>query len=980
MALNRLKSFAKKSKEKISNLATEAVNKVIPSAVMRKYINGKLIRTLGVPVAGGAALVACSDDDNQAKQEFQTTEQELVNIDQLPWSTVERHIQSVGEAPLSGGGSRSLAIILYNNEFYTNVAPDADPNNPYIEGVISAISGISAGGNAERAEIVNDGRIIFVKTGNISIQEADITIDSSTKQCTVQNEDTLGSRGGTPIPILTNYFKVYDKSGTPTLLINNTGTTLGEIDLDTYAGSAVTHNLTLNDITECDLPDKNDSGSEFYGATWDGAECDAQSVPNMNSFDTGSATALESCKDVSHHSSGIYCNLQAGGVVIITDCGDGAEQGPEECDDGNNTSGDGCSDVCVAEAGAVCDNSIVEAGEDCDPPDADMECTYGETSCTKCDSSCQDTAGTPNHCGDSDTDSGDGEECDDGNSNNNDACKNDCSDNVCGDGVEETGVEDCDPPDVDMECAYGETTCDKCDSGCNDAAGDPNHCGDGDTDSGDGEACDDANSSNEDACTNNCEIATCGDGYIRAGVEYCETGNNNGETCITLGYVGGTLSCSSCDFDTSNCDTPPDCGNSQIDTGEDCDDADLNGGTCQSEGFDGGDLTCSTACAYDTRACTMDAFCGDGNVDPGEDCEPPGTASCDDFCQEIITPDCGNSQIDPSEICDGDNLNNQTCESQGFDSGDLACADNCGSFVTDNCVSEQPLLEVDDSCANQSYLNKFIPINLLEGDNPFQIIECTSNQAKLCGRGSIDIEYHEGYTPISFELNGDYDEFNATWGPEEACFVSHWSANEGVTPARIDEIANYVDFFQDPGSHIALNQSQLDLEVRLSDGSSVVAGLSGTAGWMNVERSATQDFSHAFGEATESSIVISHMDETGTVELGSAEHRAGTDNARFEFDNSGPSFPPDQVETVDNNVSEPTADTTAPDTFEGADTWPGDTGADTLMPETEADQKNDPDCGCSTIKAPSTPKGVALMVLAAMVAAGVLRKREDENN
>ena len=36
------------------------------------------------------------------------------------------------------------------------------------------------------------------------------------------------------------------------------------------------------------------------------------------------------------------------------------------------------------------------------------------------------------------------EECDDANSNNNDACKNDCTDNVCGDGYLYTGNEECD--------------------------------------------------------------------------------------------------------------------------------------------------------------------------------------------------------------------------------------------------------------------------------------------------------------------------------------------------------------------------------------------------------------------------------------------------------------------------------------------------------------------------------------------------------
>lgn len=38
---------------------------------------------------------------------------------------------------------------------------------------------------------------------------------------------------------------------------------------------------------------------------------------------------------------------------------------------------------------------------------------------------------------------------------------------------------------------------------------------------------------------------------------------------------------------------------------------------------------------------------------------------------------CGNHRIDPGEQCDRDRLNGQTCEGLGFDSGDLACTDDC---------------------------------------------------------------------------------------------------------------------------------------------------------------------------------------------------------------------------------------------------------------------------------------------------------------
>jgi YVTN family beta-propeller protein/cysteine-rich repeat protein len=71
------------------------------------------------------------------------------------------------------------------------------------------------------------------------------------------------------------------------------------------------------------------------------------------------------------------------------------------------------------------------------------------------------------------------EQCDDGNTNNNDACKNDCTGNVCGDGAVFIGVEQCD----------------------------------------------DGNASNNDGCKNDCTFNICGDGFVNVGVEQCDDAN-----------------------------------------------------------------------------------------------------------------------------------------------------------------------------------------------------------------------------------------------------------------------------------------------------------------------------------------------------------------------------------------------------------------------------------------------------------------------
>lgn len=46
---------------------------------------------------------------------------------------------------------------------------------------------------------------------------------------------------------------------------------------------------------------------------------------------------------------------------------------------------------------------------------------------------------------------------------------------------------------------------------------------------------------------------------------------------------------------------------------------------------------------------------------------------------------CGDGRIDENEQCDGSNLLEETCETQGFDTGTLLCSDSC-QFVTSQCV------------------------------------------------------------------------------------------------------------------------------------------------------------------------------------------------------------------------------------------------------------------------------------------------------
>ena len=76
---------------------------------------------------------------------------------------------------------------------------------------------------------------------------------------------------------------------------------------------------------------------------------------------------------------------------------------------------------------------------------------------------------------------------------------------------------------------------------------------------------------------------------------------------------------------------------------------------------------------------------------------------CDDLGDPVHV-DCGNGVVDALEVCDGVELAGQTCASQGFERGNLACSPSCGGFVVASCegvrgdISPCALCAVWESC------------------------------------------------------------------------------------------------------------------------------------------------------------------------------------------------------------------------------------------------------------------------------------------
>jgi len=196
-----------------------------------------------------------------------------------------------------------------------------------------------------------------------------------------------------------------------------------------------------------------------------------------------------------------------------------------------------------------------------------------------------------------------GEECDDGNTRNNDACVLGCRKATCGDGYIEHGVEQCEPPNTA-----------KCNAMCRRIL--VPGCGNGQLDPG--EECDDGNGSSADDCTTSCTVARCGDGWVHnAGTgpfEECDDGNlQSGDGCsstCTLECGNGVIdgACARGNIGAS-CSTDAECditGGDGVCVHEECDPgaAQLCIGTAP---------VCSNACLFEA--------CGNGVQECAEECD-----------------------------------------------------------------------------------------------------------------------------------------------------------------------------------------------------------------------------------------------------------------------------------------------------------------------------------------------------------------------
>jgi Beta-propeller repeat len=299
---------------------------------------------------------------------------------------------------------------------------------------------------------------------------------------------------------------------------------------------------------------------------------------------------------------------------------------------------------------------------------------------------------------------------------------------TCGDGIMDGETEECDGEDL------GNITCLKLDYyggilKCNDdcrlditECADMGRCGDEVIHENDGEQCEDQNLGGESCetlnlgggvlgCDQECNFdvmgcdsqPVCGDGNLESPVEECENGNLGGESCESLRFHGGNLTCDTdCTFNTSNCETYGMCGDGAVQASyEECDSGSLSGMSCSSLGYHGGSLSCSSDCSFDISDCQLFGECGDGALQSTyEECDSSivplvcsdiqgfyeGTLNCTSSCTFDTSSCgyCGDSLVQASnEECDGAYLGGASCLDAEYWYGSLSC--NSCSFAISNC-------------------------------------------------------------------------------------------------------------------------------------------------------------------------------------------------------------------------------------------------------------------------------------------------------
>lgn len=164
-------------------------------------------------------------------------------------------------------------------------------------------------------------------------------------------------------------------------------------------------------------------------------------------------------------------------------------------------------------------------------------------------------------------------------------------------------------------------------------------------------------------------------------------------------------------------------------------------------------------------------LCGNNVLDTNETCDGtdlgeatcesqgfgPGTLSCDELCRldtsECGPLTCGNGELDVGEECDGTNLDGQTCLSLGHDGGELACQLSCrfdvgrcrycGNNIRDPGETCDGTDLGDQTCESQGFFGGDLACNACVFDVT-GCYDCGPSSGVPCPVGSISDDFDDG--------------------------------------------------------------------------------------------------------------------------------------------------------------------------------------------------------------------------------------------
>lgn len=263
----------------------------------------------------------------------------------------------------------------------------------------------------------------------------------------------------------------------------------------------------------------------------------------------------------------------------------------------------------------------------------------------------------------------------------------------------------------------------------------------------------------------------CGDGVLSSW-EGCENGSYRGVSCATIGLPGNISCSSSCQIDYSGCNAV--CGDSIITSqapfSEECDGANLNSKTCLTEGYVSGSLSCvSPSLANECKLDFSQCLSSDGSPGPspgGGSGGGGGEISCQNQCvsgqRRCVEEDsyqvCGDFNKDGCsewgvvDICLGVN---PFCK-DGFCFGCLSDSD-CKEGV---CINGKCEVDCGKSCSD---LGLQCGKKLICG----QLLDCGSCETKFCNKGICSNIPANALKISSSECSPDY-----TCSPWSSCEVS----------------------------------------------------------------------------------------------------------------------------------------------------------------------------------------------------------------